>query len=42
MLARVRRLQDAVKVARTKANDIEVEEQKQAKDLLAYVFGDVK
>lgn len=42
MLARVRKLQDAVKIARTKANDIEVEDQKQAKDLLNYVFGDVK
>jgi aspartokinase len=31
-----------MKFGGTSVKDIEVEEQKQAKDLLAYVFGDVK
>lgn len=39
MLARVRKLQDAVKVARTEANSLEVKEQKQAKKLFDFIFG---
>lgn len=42
MLARVRKLQDAVKVARTEANDREVKQRNESKQLLQYVFGDVK
>lgn len=39
MLARVRKLQDAVKFARNEANSIEVKEEKQAKKLFDFVFG---
>lgn len=38
-LERVRKLQEAVKVARTKANDIDAKEVKQAQGLLNYIFG---
>ncbi len=39
MLARVRKLQDAIKVAKEQANLIEVERQKAGEPLLSYVFG---
>ena len=41
LLARVEQLQDAVKKARETANTTEVEWQKQAANLLTFVFGDV-
>ncbi len=40
VLARIRKLQDAIKLAREKANLIEVERQKAGEPLLAFVFGD--
>jgi hypothetical protein len=39
MLTRVRKLQDAIKVAKEQANLIEVERQKAGEPLLGYVFG---
>lgn len=42
MIARNQKLLEAVKVARTKANDIEVTDQKQAKSLLDFVVGNLK
>jgi hypothetical protein len=39
MFARVRKLQEAVKVARNKANDIEAVNQHQSKKMLDFIFG---
>jgi hypothetical protein len=41
MLARVGKLQDAVKVARERANGIEVERRRAAEAVLGFVFGDL-
>lgn len=40
ILARVRKLQDAIKLAKEQANLLEVERQKAAEPLLGYVFGE--
>jgi hypothetical protein len=40
ILARVKKLQDAVKVAREEANQLEVKRQKAGEPLLAFVFGE--
>ena len=39
ILARIRKLQDAIKLAREQANLLEVERQKAGEALLAFVFG---
>lgn len=39
MLARIKKLQDAIKIAREQANLLEVERQKAGEPLMAYVFG---
>jgi hypothetical protein len=39
LLARIIRLQDAIKVAREEANSAEVTQQKIADKVLAYIFG---
>nr|WP_246522794.1 hypothetical protein [Gemmata palustris] len=40
ILARVRKLQDAIKVAKEQANLLEIERQKAAEALFGYVFGE--
>jgi hypothetical protein len=38
LLRRVRKVQDAIKLAREHANGISVEQQKVAKDIFSYIF----